>query len=1572
MHNKRKVSFNSFIFFLVFIISFILLSIVFIKILSRHTDEVRVQKLFLNIEKLHLPFFQQLLLAPTIPTSGGNIPILCPVPSIYSVQNGNWNDPATWNLNRIPTHNDSVNVSHRVTYDAPVGVNITCLNIHGVVNFSRTQNTQLKAGYILVFPEGTLEVGSEGNPIPDGISAEIIIRDVPIDSIEDPAQFGTALIGLGKVSMHGSLMNPTFVRVSQTPVAGATTFSLTQAVTGWKVGDKIFIPDTHFYPDPGNGANRYTYLQLEERTITAISGDGRNITFSPALTYTHPGTTDENADGQPDYLPHIGNLRRNIVIRSESKTGTRGHVLFTGRASVDIRYSAFVDLGRTTFNDLNAVTNPIGRYSLHMHHTMGPAPGTPWFSNPYQFRLVGNAIYENSSAVQPPPQKWGITIHNSHYGLIQDNVVYNLGGSGIVTEDGTESYNLFDHNFVAKISSNGQRIEADPSGRGIGREGVGFWFRGPNNYVRNNVAANMGEGQGDVEASYGFKYQQQYFSNIEGVADLRIPNFQGADTAIAGQYTLRNGYSMNISEFDGNEMYGNVQGLTLWWVCNKLYQNGYSCPISTLRNVVIWNTIRYPFYGYPDSNFDFDGFKVYKSNSAFHYGDYDTANHTLRNSFFYDTNLLGPYFRSDIIRYENNYFRNADYSHRTSAAPGSCNGCDLPDPNTILVNNLFASGSGISMDYYTPGQDVANLDRLIVCNHNRISGDNFEVFFPQKNPPCLDTRLDVSGGYVCVTALADSICLGLPPPDTTLPTVSITTPLNGSIVSNTITVNATASDNVGVAGVQFLIDGANIGSEDLTTPYSILWNSSTTANGNHNLSARARDAAGNIRTSAISVTVDNVLPLPVLTSFSFAAAGDHGWNINTNRSLDMLNASNSSFYLALGDMSYGAAGTETNWCNFIKSRLNSVYPFELISGNHEETGGPNGYIMNFAACLPDRMSSNGLYGAEYYFDVSNLARIIMIAPNLNINGAAYSYTVGNSNYTWLSNTIDSARVAGIPWVIVGMHKNCITAATKSCEIGADLMNLLFNKKVDLILQGHDHVYERSKQLSCAQVNSYNNGCVVDDGSDDLYSKGAGSVLIIDGTFGQSLYDINTLDSEAGYFTKWMGNNINPTFGFTKFFVNSTEVSVQFLNSTGTFTDNFRIINNTLTPIVCTDTDIDGWNATTGGSCGAVDCDDALFFVNPGITEVCNDGIDNNCNSLIDSNDPTCTVPVTCIDVDLDGYNTTSTGICGSVIDCNDGNANINPLAAELCSDGLDNNCNNLIDGADSVCVASLPPTITITSPSNGATIGTSSVTVVYTEGGNLTDVNHVHLILDGTEYMDLDNDGSYVFSSVSNGLHTLRVFMARVDHTQIGADRNITFTVSVSSGTGNTGNTGSTGSNSGDGAQVLVVAKKVTNDTVVDNSIEQISVSDSPTFVDVERGATEKKNIIDQYGNVYELAFEVREDGVLVKALNGDYLIPSTDIIPVLLGSTEIYMAVESVGDERARVVMGLNSNAILDEIKSNIIEGEQARTNTGFYIALAIIIVIVGAIISVIVINWRRNYISDRFLSELGNKKDK
>jgi hypothetical protein len=102
-----------------------------------------------------------------------------------------------------------------------------------------------------------------------------------------------------------------------------------------------------------------------------------------------------------------------------------------------------------------------------------------------------------------------------------------------------------------------------------------------------------------------------------------------------------------------------------------------------------------------------------------------------------------------------------------------------------------------------------------------------------------------------------------PPPDKTLPTVSIANPAAGQIVSGKVPVAATASDNVAVASVQFSLDGKPLGGPVTTPPYAIQWDTTLATAGSHVLAAQATDTSGNVGTSAgVTVTVQNPAPAP--------------------------------------------------------------------------------------------------------------------------------------------------------------------------------------------------------------------------------------------------------------------------------------------------------------------------------------------------------------------------------------------------------------------------------------------------------------------------------------------------------------------------------------------------------------------------------------------------------------------------------------------------------------------------------------------------------------------------------------
>lgn len=325
--------------------------------------------------------------------------------------------------------------------------------------------------------------------------------------------------------------------------------------------------------------------------------------------------------------------------------------------------------------------------------------------------------------------------------------------------------------------------------------------------------------------------------------------------------------------------------------------------------------------------------------------------------------------------------------------------------------------------------------------------------------------------------------------------------------------------------------------------------------------------------------------------FTFAAAGDHGTGPHAAAVFDQIGSSGAAFFLSLGDLIYSARYGESTWCEFVKSHLGSrgsTFPFAIIAGAHEDgvsyrEGLVDNVVSNgtganpaYPRCLPNRLpivesphlgtspSSTGNYAKEYYFDFPSsppLARFILISPGLNFKyGGRYDYSEGNPRYRWVASTIDDARARGIPWLIVAMHRNCISMGIKSCETGPDIFNLLISRKVDLILQGHDHNYQRSKQLiintACPWISpdSFDPKCVVDPNVTDTYPKGAGTVLVINGLGGIGTAALYRNDPEAPYFV----TSQNSSYGIVKFVVSSTAISGSFVKATGSYTDAFSI------------------------------------------------------------------------------------------------------------------------------------------------------------------------------------------------------------------------------------------------------------------------------------------------------------------------------------------------------------------------------------------------------------------------------
>ena len=229
----------------------------------------------------------------------------------------------------------------------------------------------------------------------------------------------------------------------------------------------------------------------------------------------------------------------------------------------------------------------------------------------------------------------------------------------------------------------------------------------------------------------------------------------------------------------------------------------------------------------------------------------------------------------------------AGVSYAVAAGNSNANACNYSPAraaNAVTVGSTTSSDArssfsnfGTCVDLFAPGSSITSAWYTSNTATNTISGTSMAsphvagalALYLQTNPtasPATATSAllanttpnKVTGaGTGSPNRLLFSVFGGGAPGDTTPPTTSITSPVNGATVSGTVTVAANASDAVGVSRVELFVDGSLAGT-DTTSPYGIAWSTTTASNGGHSLQTRAYDAAGNIGSSAtVTVTVSN-------------------------------------------------------------------------------------------------------------------------------------------------------------------------------------------------------------------------------------------------------------------------------------------------------------------------------------------------------------------------------------------------------------------------------------------------------------------------------------------------------------------------------------------------------------------------------------------------------------------------------------------------------------------------------------------------------------------------------------------
>jgi hypothetical protein len=437
------------------------------------------------------------------------------IPLVRSQKSGPWSEKQTWDGGRIPKTGDRVVVrtGHHVTYDVDSKDVIRLVQVAGTLDFAKDRNTRLEVGLLTVLPvESPTEEGFDCHVVPEapqpGVSPPALIVGRP----EAPIVKGcTALIRLhlvegldkescpaiiccgGRMEFHGQKLTNTWVKMKAEANAGDTEVSVVASVKDWTPGDLVIVAGTK---RPRNGlkvgGEYYSTIQTEERRVESVeeNGDSIKLRLDKPLTFPHYA--------QGNYCAEVANLSRNVIVESADPSGERGHTMYHRYSSGSVSYAEFRHLGKK---------DKLGRYSMHYHLAGDTMRGSS---------VIGASIWDSEN-------RW-LVIHGTSYLTVRDCVGYKSTGHGFFLEDGTENFNVLDHNLAVAVAGGKplpkQVLPYDPN------RGAGFWWANCQNSFTRNVAADCIE--------YGYRFDNKQTPDFDPHLKVLQPDgsYQSTDTRI--------------------------------------------------------------------------------------------------------------------------------------------------------------------------------------------------------------------------------------------------------------------------------------------------------------------------------------------------------------------------------------------------------------------------------------------------------------------------------------------------------------------------------------------------------------------------------------------------------------------------------------------------------------------------------------------------------------------------------------------------------------------------------------------------------------------------------------------------------------------------------------------------------------------------------------------------------------------------------------------------------------------------------------------------------------------------------
>lgn len=283
--------------------------------------------------------------------------------------------------------------------------------------------------------------------------------------------------------------------------------------------------------------------------------------------------------------------------------------------------------------------------------------------------------------------------------------------------------------------------------------------------------------------------------------------------------------------------------------------------------------------------------------------------------------------------------------------------------------------------------------------------------------------------------------------------------------------------------------------------------------------------------------------------FSFAAAGDWGCNPLTQSTVNQIRDKNPDLVLALGDFSY----QKDTGCWF-KIMSPFIDKTRIVLGEHDFDTSNNSRLQDYVS----RFNLTNPYYSFNYGKVHFLAMSSVI-PFDNQTVPYRLLRDESGQHDFVSNDLYAAsQNKSINWIVVYLYKPMYTSPTQhpSQDSLRDVYHVLFDYYgVDLVLQAHNHNYQRSYPLRFNQTNS--STPIITDRNDSVYVNPSGRIFTVVGTGGANPYKL--LGKSPYIVTQFQA------FGFLNIDVlgNGTKLIGTFYDSRdGSIKDHFTITKST--------------------------------------------------------------------------------------------------------------------------------------------------------------------------------------------------------------------------------------------------------------------------------------------------------------------------------------------------------------------------------------------------------------------------